>query len=301
MYKNNSFEIVGTLTQILESKEGRFSNGNEYISVKALISSTIDNKEHEFTVEFFTNKLTQDKVESKLYHDYANIGSLVNHRVSVSGQLRENRFFSTKGKKVTSNVTLAARFISKSNTNEDYAKFTLGGFIVRSLEEKKNKNGEIYAYSLELGEANYKEDNMFVFKVLIDPKDPHFKEIMDGVKTYKLGDTVELYGNISSELQINTVEAKNVAFGQAPTRVYRNRLFGLYLESGTQPLPAVDPITQEANPDKYSKEEISNLANAYKAQSVELERQGNEKLGASLEVAEKPLGSNITENQTSLI
>lgn len=88
LLKTNSFKLVGRLTNCnLEPKTK--DNGDGYITGTATIVSTLEGRNYEFEVRFYTNKLTKDKKESQLYTSYSKMHELIGKNVEVSGEFRE--------------------------------------------------------------------------------------------------------------------------------------------------------------------------------------------------------------------
>lgn len=292
MLKTNGFDITGKLIQVADYKEGQFRTGQDYVSVKIVVANKIDDADNEYTIELFASKLNADKSENKLYDRYRQINNFLNHRVRVQGQLKENRFYSNRGKKLVSNVTLAGRFVNEADpsTLEDHATFEFGGFVVRTPEEKKRKDGTTYAIALELAQANYSENNLNVLSFLTDPSNA---KVIDGINNkYKIGDTVQIEGKIVSEIKENVVMDREVAFGDPIPKKFKNRTFGLYILSGNLPLAADDP-------EAYNLENRTALIEAYKAQAVALESKAAQNVGTPVEVNEKP--QSVINRQTSLL
>ena len=85
---------------------------------------------------------------------------------------------------------ISGRFFSVvPETTVDTATFIMSGFVVKSIEEKKNKAGEIYRYDFSIGQQNYKGDNMSVFGFNVQPTNV---ELREGVGSWKVGDTVRI-------------------------------------------------------------------------------------------------------------
>ena len=137
--RKNSFNIVGTLKDAKIRGGVNAKNGQEYVSVNAVIESVIGGKTNEYEVEYFANKLTKDGKESQLFVNYSKMPDMIGKKISTSGELRENMFWSTKTNQISSSQRLSGRFVRLAADNTpDAGTFELGGFIARSISEKKN-------------------------------------------------------------------------------------------------------------------------------------------------------------------
>lgn len=273
LLRTNSFKIVGTLvSQNLEAKNKK-ADGAGYISGNATIVSNIDGRDCEFDVSFYTNQLTKDGKQSQLYTSYSKMKDLVGKKVEVSGEIRENRFFSKNAKQMVSSQQLSGRFIrgvAESTANE--ASFEMAGFVVDSLKEKQNKDGDIYRYDLVLGQSNYGGDMMGRFTLHINPTDV---EIVRGVQKYQVGETVFVHGILRHYVEKKEVEVNNEGgFGEAVVRTYTNRQSNYFITGGSAPII-------EADKGKYPSDVIRNLCNEYKARDVKLAEEASNNDGGS--------------------
>ena len=211
-------------------------------------------------------------------------------KVQIDGSMSENRFYSAKQEKMVSSQRLNGRFIKGvSEQTRDEATFELGGFIMKTLAEKTNKAGEVYAYELALGQCNYSGNAMSMLTVQINPND---REIVMGAKNYKIAQTVKVYGNLHWITTQVSQKSENVGgFGEAPVRVFTNHQRNFFMTGGTAP---------ETAPLAYDTAIINSLIETYKAKDkqVELEAKNRANSGSAAPVStEAP----ITQRQTSLI
>jgi hypothetical protein len=291
MLKTNSFHVVGTLVDVV-SKTGTFKqNGHNYINATATIKSTIEGQENIYKVRFFSSDVKADGTPNKLYSVYSSLESnFKGHRVSIDGSIRENRFVGKDGQ-IHSGQSLEGKWISAANeSNMDEGTWSIAGFVVKDVAEKTNKNNEIYRYDFAIGQANYKEDNMSMFTLHIAPGN---NVILNGVRKYNVGDTISLDGKLNFIETVSTVEDNSNAFGEPLVKTYINHNNNFFITRGS------NPITDPADADKYSSQQINALVAAYKAATVELQQKSEtSKSSAAAEVNEAP---KPTARQASLI
>lgn len=289
-YRENSFTIVGTLLDAQIKYGNKKSDGAGYISVEALVGAEINGIHCEYPVRFYSNQLKADKTPNKLYESYSKMGSLVGKKVQIDGSLRENRFFSTKTKQLASATQLSGNFVKGVVVTEpDVARFILGGFIVTTLTEKKNKENEIYRYDLGLAQANYAGDKVSLFTLHVDPART---DVVNSIqKLYQAGDTVQFSGSLIFKVEQVTVQDDNAAFGTPVTRTYTNKQNNYFIESGST------VITDNR---QYGRPIINSLVNSYKAEGKELEANAANSAAAG-DNTEVPASKTISARQASLI
>lgn len=285
--RKNEVIIVGKLVAA-DIKKDFDKNGKSYISVDATIQSEIKGKTNTFEVNFYAREMTKENQVNKLYTIYSGIEGFLNKKVQVSGELTENRFWSSNAGQLVSAQKINGKFIKgELETTADAATFTIGGFVVKELVEKTNKNNEVYRYDLSIGQANYNNTSMNVFVLHVDPADI---EIVRGVKTYQAGMTVQVKGNLCFTSEQVTVVDENSGFGEEISRVYTNKQKNYFITGGSNPIKG-----EESG--QYSMDLIQSLIAAYKQKDVELQS------GASAQEAKKPAekAAPVTSRQSSLI
>lgn len=288
----NNVRITGILANAEVKKDYRKSNGAGYVAVNAIVKSVIGGKENEFPIEFFANATTADGQPSKLYETYGSLDSFIGQRITVTGNLIERRYWSNRKEGLTSICTIRGKFISiglKADINDD-ATFDLGGFIVNSITERRNKNNEIYRYDIDLAQGNYKMDSMQKFTLNVDP---NRMDILNGIKLYNVGDTVEFNGKLEFLVTTTTVADTNTAFGEPKVRTYTNRTYSYFIEGGTYVLKTPEQGC-------YNKQLINALVSSYKAKDVEIEREAKER-GAGNSGAAIENTASVNFQQASLI
>lgn len=258
LLQTNSVKIVGKLVNA-DVKTGFDKSNNSYVSVNTTVVSEIEGKTNTFEVNFYAREMTKDNKVSQLYTNYVKLPELVGKKVEIDGSLRENRFWSTKGEQLVSSQLITGRFVKGVlDSVADKATYEIGGFVVRPLTEKKNKEGAIYRYDLSLGQANYSGDKMSVFTLHVDPSQP---EIVRGARAYESGMTVLVQGNLNFVQETVTVVDENTGFGQPMAKTYTNTTKNYFITSGSNPYK---------NEQTYSSDVIRTLIDAYKANDVQL-------------------------------
>lgn len=266
LLNTNKFKLVGTIVEVKNTERmNKFTAHNEIVS-RVVVKSVIDGKENIFNVTFKAGEMTAKNVPNKLYSTYKQIEqNFLNHKVEITGQLSEGFMFGREDTEI-SFTSLTGKFISASN-KADEANFTLGGFVLSTIGEKRSKKtDELLGYNFRIAQANYSESNMLCFSIDIPSDD---NALIEGVKTYNAGDTVTIQGNMRSYQQIVTYETmKKTAFGASQTEQRINHQRYFYISCGDAPLPANDPA-------HYSKEAIQRLISAYKEKGAERQQRHN--------------------------
>lgn len=286
--KTNTFKIVGTLAD-LDSKTGQMKNGQDYISATATINSTIDGKSYQYEVEFFSSKVTKDGKASQLYINYSKLGEMLNKKVEVTGELRENRFWSAKTSQMASSIALSGKFVKGvGSDSQDCADFEVVGFIATGLTEKTKKdNNEVYRYDLVIGIANYTDTKVSLFTLNVEPENV---AVVKGTQQYNVGQTVKLGGKLRFTVEKVTKEEEN-AFGAPTIKTYTNKTKNFFIVSGS------NPITEEGA--FYTQDKIRGLIEAYKADDAEKAAAAKNNASATEQATEsKPA---VTSRQQSLI
>ena len=288
--RKNSVKVVGRLISTDLKTGNRKDNGQGYISGTAVVQSMLGGAKKEYEISFYANEQTQDKKVSKLYTSYSKMNELVGKKVEITGELRENRYWSNNAKQLVSAQQISGRFVrGVSESTEDEASFELGGFVVTELTERKNKNGEIYRYDLQLGQSNYAGNGMSMFVVSARPTDA---DIIKGLQSmYHAGDTVLVNGTLDWTVETVTRASDNVGFGSGAVPTFTNRTRSFWVKGGS-------PVVAKEDDGMYSQSLIRDLIGAYKAKDVELAEKAKDGNGGNDDVEEKPV---VSARQTSLI
>lgn len=287
LLKTNQIDIVGTLLKV-GIRKGTDRSGHDYVSVDAVVGTNQGGVTCEYPVTFYSKSVTVDNQENKLYATYCGMEKLLNKKVSISGSIRENRYFSTKRKQLVSVQLIDGRFINTVAENkEDHATFSLGGVMLDELTEKTNKDGKIYRYDLRIGQANYTEDKLSVFTLHVNPDRT---DIISGIKNnYKIGNTIELRGSLLFKVETVSVVEEDQAFGAPVVKTFTNRQNNFFIEGGSK------VITDDT---KYDSMLIKNLAAAYHDRDKEIQANVEARMNNAVET---PRVESVTNRQTSLI
>ena len=291
LLRENSIKIVGKLTDAQATTGNRKDNGQGYISVDATIESVINGVTNEYKVNFYASQLTKDNKPSKLYESYSKLPEMIGRKVEVDGEIRENRYWSANLNQLISTQLLAGKFVKGVvESAVDTATFVVGGFLVKTPVEKRNKNDEVYRYDVTLGQSNYAGNGMSMITLHINPND---RQVVSGVESlYNVGDTVQFTGSLVFKTEVVTVADENTAFGAPVTKTYTNRQSNFYIEGGSNPI-ADDRV--------YSSDVVSTLISAYKAHDVELQNAASTKAPATNSAPVSNAAPTVTKRQTSLI
>lgn len=257
---SNYFKVVGTLVKA-DVKTGTMkANGEEYVSVKATVESLINNEKNTYDIDFFSAKLTKaddkgNRAESQLYTSYVNLPTLLNKKVEVTGSISEDRYVNKQNNTLVSTQKLSGRFVrGTADTTADESTFTIGGFILSGLRQSQNKEGEVYRYSIEVGQENY-SGKLNKFTLHVNPKDG---DIVSGLESLGVGTTFKFVGTLNFITQTQTVEQPAV-FGKPIVRTYTNTYRNYYIESGSN-----EDIIE------YPDDVVTKLISDYKANDTEL-------------------------------
>jgi hypothetical protein len=287
LFRTNTFKVVGRLVKADVKTGNRKDNGQGYVSVNATVQSNIGGKVNEFEISLFASQLTKDGKQSQLYTSYSKLPELEGKKVEISGDIRENRYFSANLNQIVSSQQLSGRWVrGVAEASADEATYELGGFIVKSLVERQNKAGEVYRYDLTIAQSNYAGNGLSMYVLHVDPSR---RDIIAGVEGYNVGDTVRLNGSLVFTVETITAAASNEGgFGEPVTRTYTNKQKNFFIEGGSAPIQddtAYDNVT------------IKTLIDAYKANDVALSANPV----ASANSTGAPVEAPVTRRQASLI
>jgi hypothetical protein len=262
--KQNSFKIIGELVECNLEEKTSTRSGKDFIAGKIVVKSILDGRQQLTEIDLFSNKFKQDGGSNKLYEIYTKLNSFLNKRIRVSGELGENRFFSTQNGQLVSTTVNRGRFIAAANTNEkDVAEFSFSGYVVKPIYERTNKDGDLINYEIVIGQANWDNTKPVYVKFTIDKEN---KGAVSAVqKLYDKGITVTVRGNIMVVTEdVEVVE--QTAFGDS-TRIYHNTYRNYMITTGSQ------PITDRG---VYSPQDIVGFSRAYEDEGLSLEKAAKE-------------------------
>ena len=291
LLRENSIKIVGKLVDAKATYGNRKDNGEGYISVDATVVSVIGGISNEFQINFYSGQLTKNKKENKLYESYSKLPEMIGRKVEIDGEIRENRYYSTNLNQLVSSQLLAGKFVKGVVESAiDTATFVVGGFLVKTPVEKRNKKDEVYRYDVTIGQSNYAGNGMSMITLHINPND---RQVVSGVENlYNVGDTVQFTGSLVFKTEVVTVADENTAFGAPVTKTYTNRQSNFYIEGGS------NPITDDRS---YSPDVISTLIDSYKNHDVELQNAASNKVSTTTSTPASNAAPAVTKRQTSLI
>lgn len=291
LFAKNTIKIVGHLVSAEIKTGNRKDNGAGFITVNAIVQSNIEGKTNEYEVSFSASQMTKDGKVSQLYTSYSKMKELEGRKVQIDGDMRENRYWSTRLNQLVSGQTLNGKFVKGVvESTPDEATFEMGGFVLAQPVEKTNKSNEIYRYDVKLGQANWRGDNMNVFVLHVRPED---RAIIEGVKTYNVGDTVRLTGTLNFIVETITKEVNNEGgFGAPIVKTFTNRQKNFWITGGSA---AIKDETA------YPAATVRALVAAYKAKDVELESNGKSKSAAAPAAEAEPAEAPVSFRQASLI
>ena len=287
LYRENEFKVVGTLVSADNKIGARKSDGLGYIVTTAVVKVEVaGQKNRDFEITFKSNEKTTAGQPNKLYETYSKLPNLQGKKVEISGEIKESRFWSNNTGQIISVQKLEGKWVKGAlPTEPDEASFIVGGFIARELQEKKNKDNEIYRYDLMIGQETYADSG--VLQMLTLHVNPTAAEVVRGVKNYQAGQTVKLKGSLDWYTEVITRE-EDSAFGKI-TKTYPNTYKNFYIEAGSNPLKESDGAFDSAT--------ISSLIEAYKAKDATLMQSAASTAPEQPVVNEAP----VTKRQTSLI
>lgn len=264
----NDITITGTLVDASKLKTGIFKRGNsigkQYISGEVTVKCILDGTENLIPISLFSGEVTQEGKTSKLFESYSKLPSQIGQRFTFAGAaLEEHRYVGQKGE-VVRTQRIRGRFVNEAKAGEaDCANFRLNGYVARGLEEKRNKNDEVYLNEIVIGQANYRGDNaqMFYLNLPLDAVE-HKQALM---RAYTPGVTVSVDGYIRyvTEQREIQAEATSDLFGTPMKKTVVNTYRYFYINHATQPLAANDP-------DAYTMSDMQAFKEARSAEDARL-------------------------------
>lgn len=259
--ETNIVDITGILTDV-DMRTGQTADGREYISGRLSIKSVINDIEQVTEAEVFAMKLTKAKTISKLYTAYENLPTMLEKRVTIQGEMTENKFFNADSKSIISYNRIAAKFINIARSGDlDRADFKVAGYVVQPLTETLDAEGAVIGHRIILGIANYNQT--LPSYITLNVNDENIARVAGDM--YQTGDTIELGGNYVVSVETTEIE-REAAFGtltDSKTRSIRQ----FVVTSGSTPIET----------GSYTPELINSLTSAYKQHSIELENAAKEK------------------------
>ena len=251
--KINKVFIVGTIAEVDVDVREQKTTGKNFISGKVVINCNIDGKDNLVEVRVIANELNKDGTKNKNFISYSNLPAMLGKRVKVSGELNDEKM--VKDDTIIHFNTIRGTFFNNARSDEaDQATFEFSGFVVKAINERKNKEDETIGYRIEIAQANYNDTNMKVIRFDIHKNDVNIAQAIES--NYVVGSTVKIQGKISYDTRVETRE-EEVSFGEAnkKTVVYTDKVYRI--TGGSEPL-------DEDNAECYPVSEIQALVAAYK-------------------------------------
>lgn len=257
--KINKVYIVGTLVEV-DTKIGTTAKDNrEYISGKIVVKTISNGVESLIDIKLFSFAKKNNGEDNRVFASYKKLEGMLNKRVKVSGDLREDAMVRPDGTIIKFN-TINLNFINEAKQDDvDCATFEYSGFVVKQIYERKNKDEETIGYRIEVAQANYNDSNIQIIKFDIDKNDMAIIQAIES--NYLAGETISFSGVITYKHRIET-KTEEVAFGDPITKTFTTSEKVFRITGGKDVFP-------EDNPGKYTTSEIKDFIEAYKKADAE--------------------------------
>ena len=267
MDRTNKVYVIGTLLQVKDTRSGEKANSDgkniPWIAGTAVVKSG----DSEIEFKYYASAETQKGKANARYSNYSSLEEKVGDRVKVNGEL-SGRVWYNEGQAqiINFNEVSAGFFNAPKPTDEDTATFEFVGFVTKPIHERYDKEGEkLLAYEIELGQANYQQNNMQIVKFTV-PVDS--QRIYNAIAAaYHKDLTVSISGNIVYEVTIEE-KTEEVAFGDPIVKKFQNTRKSFVITGGKQ------PIFDEGI--AYSKADIAKLQSAYNEYLAQIEQEAKE-------------------------
>lgn len=279
--KINKVYVVGTVQEV-NTNIRTTANGRDYINGKVVVKSTINDVDSLIEMKILAFAKNKNGEDNKIYQSYTKLDSFLGKRVRVAAELREGSMVNQSTGGVNHYNEIYLKFINPARTDDiDCATFEFGGFVVKGLYERKNKEDELLGYRIEVGQANYNDTSMQVIRFDVNKDDLNIANIIES--NYVIGSTVSFSGNITYVSRTET-RTEEVAFGDPIIKTFVVSEKTFRITGGNE------PYGDEA-PETYTEEEIKKLVEAYK--SADAERVAKE--SASNEEPATPQGQAVSK------
>lgn len=277
--KNNVY-IVGELVEIKDFKNDVYgADSQNYVAATVVIKSMVDGQELLTEARTFISEYTSKKTVNKNYSVIKNIHNMLNKKVVISGaQLVSERFWSERTQQLANSTRIRFNLIRLAReTDEDRVTFEFSGFVTRPITEVLDEDGNVRYYQITLGQANYKEDNMFEVTFAVSKDNVKAYNVMD--EKYVPGSTVEVNG-VCQTIVTHIEKTEPVAFGDPIVKRFTNVDKKFIITGGS------DVISGEG---EYLDDVINRLIAAYKAEGTEIQNKASsQKSSAATTTAAKP-------------
>lgn len=285
--KTNNVRIVGTIKGANNLEPKTSAAGEDYVSGTVVVESYVDGVPSLFEIEVYQKRLTKAGTPSVLFDTYVGLKNKIGQKYDISGSLTESRFYDKRNNQLASSYRIAGKWFNPAKITEvDKAEFEVSGFVYKPLTERKNKEGALICYDLEIGQASFNDDKLSIFKFQVDPSNI---TVLQGIQGhYAVGSTVKFRGNLSCIVEEKTV-TEDGGFGVPKVKVYTNTTKRFWITGGD--LPIVDGS-------QYSLADIQKLKAAYGARDIELSAGAQEMVASGMSA----IGTGpVSSRQSSLI
>lgn len=262
MERTNKLFVVGQLIQVRDVRRGE-KDGIRWIGGTAVVKSGAS----EIEFKYFSSEKTKAGKDNSRYPNYDGLEGRVGERVRVNGEISGRLWYNESQNQVINfNEATAGFFNSAKPSDSDVATFEFGGFVVKPLYERYNKDEELIAYEIEIGQANFNGDNMHIVRFTVDK---NASNIVNAIQSaYTKGSTVFINGDVLYEV-ITEERTEEVAFGDPITKKYQSTRKSFLITGGKQ------VILDEGL--AYSPDNIAKLESAYKLFVADLEKQAKDR------------------------
>ena len=267
--KINKVRVVGVLEEVELKRDVSRSNNENYIAGSFVVKSDLEGGEQLTEFTLFAFQFTKEGKKNSFYETYDTLEDRVGERIAVDGEIEENRFYSDNNDTLISQARNRAKFINKpKKEDEDQATFVFGGYVVKPLTERLNKNEEIIHYEITLGQADYSGSKPIYITFAVDADRSKAIRFMEN--EYEVGETVRVDGDVEVVHEQNEVVEEN-AFGEDNVRVFDNYFKSYKITGGSAPLEK----------GSYEEDYILDLAQSYKDIGAKLKEQSSSKSQSS--------------------
>jgi len=273
----NKVYVIGTLIQIKDTREGvKTVDGKDipWLAGTAVVHTETD----DFEFKYYSSSKTAAGKDNSRYANYQTLEKRIDDRVKISGELSGRVWYNEGQAQIINFNELSAGFFNTPKpTEEDVATFEYSGFVVKTIHERMDKEGEeLLAYEMEIGQANYQGDNMQIVKFTIDKGNMNIFNAISGA--YFKGSTVQVSGAIHYVI-VEEEKVETVMFGDPIVKKFSNTRKSFEITGGKA------PITDEGV--AYTEMGIGKLEASYNAYVLGVEKKAKDKTTATVSEPKK--------------
>ena len=258
MERLNKTYVIGKFRD-LETRTGQ-ANGKNYIAGSFKVDVTPENiVEH----KFFSFETTTDNKPNSRYKNFADLQSFDGRRVKVSGEINSRAFYNSREGQVIHFNEINSGFVNLAkDTDASVATFEYSGYVIKPLHERMNKNEELVAYEIEVGQADYSGENLRTVRFTVDKNNG---KMVNNIQThYTKNTTISISGEI--QYLVTVIEkTEEVMFGDPIVKTFENVLKTYNITGGKQPI-----VSDQA----YTPAQISALESKYQEYLLQVEKDG---------------------------